>query len=146
MSNFLGNRFSRAWKIPYTLMFLYAKAPKRTRKKLACKFWGSFKFQNPWKISYRNILLLPYWNLKPLLWFIFIFSFVETQGGTHGKIEVCKHSCNLKVSFDFSLQNIRLSTYFVTTIRLVFTTRATRTDFVFFVSIWIKCLCINKIL
>ena len=32
-------------------------------KKRECELWNSFNFQNHWRIFYRNILLLTYWNL-----------------------------------------------------------------------------------
>ena len=40
----------------------YAKAPEQAPKGHAHKFKDSFNFQNPWKIFYKNVLLMLYWN------------------------------------------------------------------------------------
>ena len=41
---------------------VYAKALQLTRKNLHDRFWNFYHFNDPWKIFYRNVLLLLYWN------------------------------------------------------------------------------------
>ena len=56
--------FNKVWKLraspsrPCT--YGVRKIFSTYKKKSACAFWVSFNFQNPWKIFYRNVLLLLY--------------------------------------------------------------------------------------